>query len=121
MASNFENIPIEDRLLKQITKLAQDLDDSQEQTMTLLDENDKLVTENDELRSRFSSKLGTFDDNDTKFKGTMEVLVRAGISLAVALYIVLQLKRKLLGSVNVVSVVAGGCGLYGYLKLTSEK
>lgn len=105
--------PIEDRLLKQITKLAQDLDDSQEKAKSLTNQNNKLSLENYELKHKAYAVGSLGNKNDTESQNDF---VKAGVTLAVGVLLVLQIKRKLFG-LNMLGafVVAGSCGLYGYL------
>jgi len=121
VAKSLESSPIEDRLLQQISKLAQDLDDSQAKTKSLRDENSRLLLENDELKSKTDNQNYKSRKYPQPNQSPTAILVRAGISLAVAVFIVTQLRRKLLGvSAAGAFVVAGGCGLYGYLKTDTE-
>mmetsp|Transcript_1281 Transcript_1281/g.2546 ORF Transcript_1281/g.2546 Transcript_1281/m.2546 type:complete len:240 (-) Transcript_1281:131-850(-) len=107
------SMPIEQRLLDQITKLAEELDASQEQVKLLLLQNERLMYENDDLKQLISMKRdkGTNEQSDT---------MRVTVAVAAGLLIIGFAKKKIMfNSMGLLSsAVLGSC--FGWYHLSHK-
>ncbi|GBG33948.1 Hypothetical Protein FCC1311_101712 [Hondaea fermentalgiana] len=123
-----QSMPIEQRLLDQIAKLAEDLDESQEQTKVLLLQNDRLMTQNESLKKQLQESLsqasrrlprgaaGITDDSE-------ESPDRMRVTLAVAagfLIIGLAKKRLLMNSFGLLGAAISCVGFLHFVQNTGE-
>jgi hypothetical protein len=115
-----QSMPIEQRLLDQIAKLAEELDESQEQAKLLLLQNDRLMSENDALKKALASRADAEQGragqapHDAGKEAPGDV-VRVTFAVAAGIVIIgLAKKRLLFNGVGFLgAAVLGGCvGLY---------
>mmetsp|Transcript_21381 Transcript_21381/g.41918 ORF Transcript_21381/g.41918 Transcript_21381/m.41918 type:complete len:275 (+) Transcript_21381:414-1238(+) len=119
-----QSMPIEQRLLDQIAKLAEDLDDSQEQTKLLMLQNDRLMSENDSLKhqlrialERASSSMAQLGDRkhgdeDEESPDRMRVT----LAVAAGFFIIgLAKKRLLMNSFGLLGAAIGCMGLLHFV------
>jgi len=114
---------IEQRLLDQIAELAEDLDESQEQSKLLLLQNDRLMSENDELKRKVA-RLLQLNNNSGDNKQTSSEIFRISLSVAGGMVIISLVRKRLLAnSVGLLSAaVLGGCvTLYDFLQMGDEE
>jgi len=114
-----QSMPIEQRLLDQIAKLAEELDDSQEQAKLLLLQNDRLMSENDQLRHALQDG-GRAGERRRDGEGEDERpdVMRVTIAVAAGIVIIgLAKKRLMFNGVGIVgAAVLGGCmGVYQFV------
>jgi len=116
--NNPPTLPIEERLLDQIAKLAEELEDSQEQAKLLLLQNDRLMTENEKLQGEVDWRRRAAISSNHKKKSSgydRSDIVRAAVALAGGVVLIGLVKKKLL-----VGVMAS-MGVLTYHFLNGEK
>lgn len=106
-----QTMTIEQRLLDQIAKLAEDLDESQEQAKLLLLQNDRLMTENDNLKKELQVQITSSNGGRAQEDDEKPDLVRVTIAMAAGIVIIGLAKKKLLfnGVGFVGAAMLGGC------------
>mmetsp|Transcript_4327 Transcript_4327/g.6418 ORF Transcript_4327/g.6418 Transcript_4327/m.6418 type:complete len:265 (-) Transcript_4327:1877-2671(-) len=114
-----QSMPIEQRLLDQIAKLAEELDDYQEKSRVLRLQNEILTSENAALKTNLTEKKKTDCEDAEKSLDDQEPgVMRVALAVAAGLLVIgLAKKRLLFNDAGVLGVaVVGGCaGLVNYL------
>jgi len=120
----YQEMPIEQRLLDQIAKLAEELDDSQEQAKLLLLQNDQLMTENEDLKKKIEEILNNVSSERHRGqsdKSSMGENVRVSFAIAAGLVLLGLAKKRLLFASPLVTGLAAMVGSFGFFHLLQNQ